>query len=141
MNAIQLSFTNTFEGNLKTKNANIAIGQSNNQLLPYEMLTGALGSCLYATFLDIVKKMRLEFNGCQINITWEKRTEVPTTLEHADIQVKLNGCPADKHKKFERAFQLATEYCSIFVTLSHVAELTWTVSFGDAVNERFDQGV
>lgn len=129
MNTIQLNFSNRFDGNLKTKNANIAIGQNKDQLLPYEMLTGALGSCLYATFLDIVEKMRLEFSGCQIDITWEKRTEVPTTLKHADIQVKLSGCASDKHKKFERAFQLATEYCSIFVTLSHVAELSWTVNF------------
>ena len=135
MNHISLNFSNTFEGNLKSENTTTAIGKAKGQLLPYEMLTGALGSCLYATFLDIVEKMRLEFAGCQIDIDWTKRTEVPTTLEHADIQVKLTGCAPDKQPKFERAFKLATEYCSIFVTLSHVATLNWTVTFMDVEAE------
>lgn len=132
MNHISLNFSNNFDGNLKSERTTVPIGNADGHLLPYEMLTGALGSCLYATFLDIVEKMRLEFTGCQIDIEWTKRTEVPTTLERADIQVKLIGCTPDKHPKFERAFKLATEYCSIFVTLSHVATLNWTVTFIEA---------
>lgn len=135
MNQISLNFSNHFEGNLVSERTTVPIGKSAGQLLPYEMLTGALGACLYATFLDIVEKMRLEFTGCQIDIDWTKRTEVPTTLERADIQVRLIGCAPDKQPKFERAFKLATEYCSIFVTLSHVATLDWTVTFIEAEAE------
>lgn len=124
-----MSFANEFQGELTGGKGHIGIGKGDNVMMPYELLMGALGSCLYATFLDVVKKMRLEYEGCTIDIVWVKREEVPTTLKEAHLKVVLKGCDRTKENKYEHAFQLATEYCSIFVTLSHVADIQWEVSF------------
>lgn len=128
MNKVALQFTNEFAGSLTAKNGSVKIGEGENTLNPYDMLLGALGSCLYATFLDIVKKMRLEFSGCTIEIQWEKRTETPTTLKEATIKAVISGAKSEKAERYHHAFDLATQYCSIFVTLSHVAELKWELA-------------
>lgn len=129
MHKVALQFTNEFAGSLTAKNGSVKIGEGENTLNPYDMLLGALGSCLYATFLDIVKKMRLEFESCNIDIQWEKRTETPTTLKEAYIKAVVKGAKPEKAERYTHAFELATQYCSIFVTLSHVAELKWELAF------------
>jgi putative redox protein len=118
-----------FSGELKTENGNLRIGMSEGEFLPYQMFMGALGSCLYSTFLDIVKKMRLEFSSCSLDIQWEKRTETPTTCKFVMIKARLVGIDMNKQARFHKAFELATEYCSIYSTLSHVAEMHWELSF------------
>lgn len=129
MNHVQLKFNNEFRGQLVGQSGQVGIGKGDNTFLPYELLLGALGSCLYATFLDVVKKMRLDYETCTLDIDWEKREEVPTTLKWAKIDVVIKGQTPDKEDKYRHAFQLATEYCSIFVTLSHVAQITYEVTF------------
>lgn len=129
MNQVQLNFTNEFSGELSAKKGRVAIGSQEGALLPYELLAGALGSCLYATFLDVVKKMRLDFTSCTLEIEWEKREEVPTTMKTAHIKARIVGADEAKKAKYEHAFVLATEYCSIYHTLSQVATLTYEVTF------------
>jgi putative redox protein len=118
-----------FSGELTTENGNLRIGMAEGEFLPYPMLMGALGACLYSTFLDIVKKMRLEFDSCILDIQWEKRTETPTTCKFIFIKASINGVDMDKKVRFNKAFELATQYCSIYSTMSHVAEMKWELSF------------
>lgn len=125
MNHIQLNFKNEFAGNLRTGNGILKIGQGEGEFLPYELLMGALGSCLYSTFLDIIIKMRIQINTCHMDIEWEKRTEVPTTCKQVIVKVKLTGAEASKEQKLQNAFKLATEYCSVYHTLSQVAEMKY----------------
>lgn len=128
MNHVSLNFSNTFLGELKTEKGSVQIGQADGALSPYELLAGALGSCLYATFLDVVHKMRLDFSTCALEVVWEKREEVPTVLKTAHIKAVINGADTKKSDKYERAFKLATEYCSVYYTLSQVAEITWEIA-------------
>ena len=118
-----------FSGELKTENGNLRIGMAEGEFLPYQMLMGALGACLYSTFLDIIKKMRLEFSACSLDIQWEKRTETPTTCKVVMIKASVKGVERNKQTRFHKAFELATEYCSIYSTLSHVAEMHWEIFF------------
>lgn len=127
MNQVKMNFSSNFSGALVGKNGQIGIGEGQNTLMPYELLAGALGSCLYSTFLDVVVKMRLGFESCDLEIDWEKREEVPTTMKKGHIKALVKGANLDKTGKYEHAFQLATEYCSIYHTLSQVAELTWEI--------------
>lgn len=128
MNQVKLKFGNTFSGQLETKHSSAKIGQEPEAMLPYEMLAGALGSCLYATFLDVIHKMRLEFEGCDMDIVWEKREEVPTTMKTGHVKAHIYGINVEKAGKYEHAFKLSTEYCSIYHTLSQVATLTYEVT-------------
>lgn len=127
MNQVKMTFTNEFAGVLSGKQGEVRIGAHADGLMPYELLAGALGSCLYSTFLDVVKKMRLDFESCSLDITWEKREEVPTTMKTGHIKAVVVGADQEKAGKYEQAFKLATEYCSIYHTLSQVASLTWEI--------------
>lgn len=129
MNHIQMNFKNEFSGELIGKNGEIGIGEGQNTLMPYELLAGALGSCLYSTFLDVVVKMRLSFESCSLDVAWEKREEVPTTMKTAHIKAVVKGANIEKKEKYEHAFKLATEYCSVYHTLSKVADMSYEVIF------------
>ena len=120
---VKLSFSNSFKGELTAPKGRVKIGVEENTVAPYDMLLGALGACLYSTFLDIMKKKRIEFVRFEMDITGEKRTEVPTTLKWVNVSAKCVG--AEKETGVDQAFKLATEYCSIYHTLSQVAEMTY----------------
>jgi len=123
---VKLRFTNAFEGDLVAPKATIKIGGEDGMVAPYDMLLGALGSCLYSTFLDIMKKKRIGFERLEMHITGEKRTEVPTTLKWVKVEASLYS--PEKETGVNQAFQLATEYCSIYQTLSHVAEMSFEIT-------------
>ncbi|MDP4121216.1 MAG: OsmC family peroxiredoxin, partial [Bacillota bacterium] len=66
---------------------------------------------------------------CRLDIEWEKRDEVPKMTKLVIIKVTMNGADVEKKERIEHAFQLATEYCSVFQTLSKVAEMKYEVAF------------
>ncbi|MDN5351331.1 MAG: hypothetical protein PWQ12_247 [Clostridiales bacterium] len=126
---VGLSFKDGFNGVLEAKNTSIQVGGTEGTVAPYDMLLGALGSCLYATFLDIAVKKRIEYDRVEIKIKGEKRTEVPMTLKEVDIEAVVYGSKAEKEKGLTQAFQLATRYCSVFQTVAKVAEMHPTIRF------------
>jgi len=118
---VKLEFGNEFEGTLLAGNGTVDIGRQEGALGPYDLLLGALGACYYSTFLDIAKKMRLEFERAEIGIRGVKREEVPTTLKTVEILFTVFGAKGDKG--FSRAAELAAKYCSVHETVSKVAEI------------------
>lgn len=122
---VTLKFTNEFEGELITPKASVKIGGEEGAVAPYDMLFGALGSCLYSTFLDVMKKKRIKFERFEMVITGEKRTEVPTTLKWVNVDARVYG--PEKENGVNESFRLATEYCSIYQTISHVAEMSYEI--------------
>ena len=123
---VTLKFTNDFSGELVAPNGTVKIGTEAGTVLPYDMLPGALGSCLYSTFLDIMNKKRVKYDRAEIHIVGEKRTEVPTTLKWVKVDFKIVN--PEKEVGIEQAVKLATEYCSIYQTISHVADMSYTFS-------------
>ncbi len=124
---VTLNFSNAFEGELLAPKASAKIGGEEGMLAPYDMLFGALASCLYATFLDVAKKKRIGFDKVTMAVTGEKREEVPTTLTWVHVSVVVYG--AEKTNGLETAFKLATEYCSIYETISKVAKMSYEIAF------------
>ncbi len=124
---VTLAFKNAFEGEMTAPKATAKIGGEEGMLAPYDMLFGALASCLYATFLDVGKKKRIGFEKVTMTVTGEKRETVPTTLKWVNVSVTVEN--AEKQKGLEQAMQLATEYCSIYQTVGHVAEMSYDISF------------
>lgn len=124
---IQMHFARGFEGELRTQHASAAIGKGEGRITPYEFLLGALGSCFYSTFVDIADKMRLQYERAELSISGTKRTEVPTTLEHATLRLTIVGAP--EQKGFDRAVELAGKYCSVHATLSMVADIQTELHF------------
>lgn len=124
---VKLVFTNEFVGEVQVEKGTIKIGEQENGMMPYNLLLGALGSCFYSTFLDIVRKKRLTFDGATLEITGEKRTEVPTTLE--SVQMKMVIKNPSNQAQFDRSVELGLKYCSIHETISKVAKIVTTVEY------------
>lgn len=126
---IDTRFEASFRGELVTSRTTVPIGSEQGKLAPYDMLLGALASCLYATFLDIVEKKRIQFRSATLEVSGEKRSEIPTTLKWVCVRMDIAG-GSDK-AGLQSAAELAGKYCSIYQTLSHVAEMKTEVSFSD----------
>lgn len=126
---IDANFKDSFEGELVTSRARVPIGPGEGRVSPYDMLLGALASCLYATFLDIVEKKRLSFESAHIEVSGEKRAEVPTTLAWVTVRLTVRK-PSDR-TGFERSAELVGKYCSIYQTLGHVAQMKTEVLFAE----------
>ena len=107
----------------------LKIMQGESSARPYELLFMALGSCLYSTFEDVLRKMRISCVSTSIEISGAKRDEVPKFLQKCSIKFHVSG--ADKPARFEKAFEMACKYCSIYQTLSKVAEMEQDIVFTD----------
>ncbi len=123
---IQIAYNGQNEGTLNATD-NVAVGAIG--LKPYEMVLGGLGACLNYTFQDVLDKMRTTVGGVDYDITGIKREEVPTILKEVIVQVTVTGVEPAKQKKVEKAWQKATEYCSMYETLSRVATMKPTLIF------------
>jgi putative redox protein len=130
MEKITLDFNNEFKGELVSDNAKLLIGNQEGGLRPYNLLFSALASCFYATFLSIVQKKRLNFSGARIEVDGRKRQEVPTTLEYVTLKLIIQDAK-EKKEGFIRSAELAGEYCSIYQTISKVAQMNLEVEFID----------
>lgn len=120
-------FTDVFDGELLLKEGSIKIGMNPDQAGPYKLLLGALTGCFHSTFLDVAVKKRLTFKNVSYHLEGEKRDEVPQTLKVLHLVIRVEG--ADNHTQILRCFELAEKYCSIYTTLSKVAQLSYDVSF------------
>lgn len=124
---VNLSFNQDFKGTLETNNSRLTIGMEQGDFRPYQLLFGAMGSCFYATFLEISKKMRLTFKTASLIVDGNKRITVPQTLE--DVYVSLTIKDASDQLKIEKAAKLGLDHCSIVETIRQVATVHLEVKF------------
>jgi len=122
---VKLEFSPDYKGQLEVGKRIVKLGI--DEMSPYNLLLGALGGCLYHTFLDIVVKKRLTFTNVKMEIDGVKRESVPTTLE--SVQVKFIIENASNEKQFEKSVELAEKYCSIHATISKVADINLELIF------------
>lgn len=124
---IEVNFNNEFRGQLVGPRGTAEIGSTEGTVAPYDMLLGALSSCLHATFMGIAQKKRIGYEAVHYEVNSEKREEVPTILKWVHVKMTIKG--AEKEKGLIKAAELAAEYCSIYHTLSQIAEMKLTVEF------------
>jgi putative redox protein len=124
---ILIQFDPNFVGTMTSPSGSIRLGDQEGGMAPYHLLFGALGSCFYATFLSIAKKKRLTFAKAEIEISGEKRTEVPPTLQHVKIRLVVHN-PSDEAGLLKSA-HLGAQFCSIHETISKVAQMEHEVQF------------
>ncbi len=123
------TFDSGFNGTVAGDRGEANIGVSGNSFQPYELLYGALSSCVHATVLGVARKMRLEYDTVEYDVTGTKRTEVPTFLTHLYMTVTMTGVPEENQKKMTKAITLGTEYCSIYNTIAKVAEMHLEIKY------------
>ncbi|HPQ48044.1 MAG TPA: OsmC family protein [Clostridia bacterium] len=124
---VEIKFKDGFKGEMSAKNAIVPVGVEEGELRPYDMFLGALAACLYSTFLDVIKKKKIEFEETNVIVTGEKREQIPATLKWAKVVIEIKG--ASEEKGVLRAAELAKKYCSVYETISKVAEMELEVRF------------
>ena len=129
VNQINLKFSYDFDGEVQSPTGSILIGDGQGKMMPYDLLFGALGSCMYANFINIAKKRRVTFDSMRVEVSGEKRDEIPALLKW--VKVKYIVKNTDKQKDLEMTAELSSKYCSIYQTISHVAEMSCSIEFED----------
>lgn len=128
-NKISVEFSEGFNGTAKNEGgASLQIAKE--AWRPYELLFSALASCMYSTFLDVINKKKLDYDKIIIDIDGEKVDDIPSFLKKADITFTVHGAEKDNEKvaaKFDKSLRLAAKYCSIYNTLTKVAELNSSI--------------
>lgn len=127
VNQIDLNFKYGFDGEVLTPTGEILIGEGENKMMPYDLLFGALGSCMYANFIGISKKKKIKFESVRMEVTGEKRDEVPALLKW--VRVKYIVKNGEKEKGLTQAADLSSKHCSIYQTISYVADMSCVIEF------------
>lgn len=121
-----IDFKHNFQGQLQLREGVLNIGLAEHEARPYDLLQGALVACLHSTFLDILEKKRMSIEFAHYEVEGEKRDEIPTTLKSVNVVVTL---PSGNEEALIKSMELAKKYCSVFNTISHVAEMHLEVRF------------
>ena len=124
---IQLNYDYDFKGEIHTPEAKTSVGDTDNGLMPYHMLFGALGSCFYSTFLMVSKKMRLTFKKAELEVSGYKTDPNQKILDHVKIDMVVYE-PSNEDRLM-KASKLGAQYCSIHEIISNVAEIELNVTF------------
>ena len=126
---IEISFEFPFQGIARNeKGFSVNIGIEDDDARPYDLLLSALGACLYANFVAITNEKKLSFEKVEIDLSGERRDKVPMTLKNCRIVFKVMG--AENQKGFQESLDLASKNCSIYQTISNVAEMETELKFG-----------
>jgi putative redox protein len=124
---IRSNFNQT-EGTLVTdRGSTVALSSEKDGVAPYELLLGGLSFCLFKTYESIAQKMQFAYEGLSMDITGVKRDDKVALLKTVTIDVVAKG--VEDQKKFTKAFEIATRYCSVYNTLSKIAEMKWDIDF------------
>ncbi len=112
-------------GNSIQMDGSPSIGGQNLGARPMEIVLMSLAGCSSIDVISILKKMKQEVTEYDVEVTAERRDEVPSifTKIHMKFLVKGNNLEEDKVK---RAVQLSAEkYCSVSKILEPTAEISW----------------
>lgn len=92
---------------------------------PMEMLLMGVGGCASVDIVMIMQKARQDITDCIVEITGERREEMPRRFTKIHLHFILSG-KGLKANHAERAVQLSMEkYCSASATLQEACDLTW----------------
>ncbi len=128
-NHVKMVFDNQMHGILTGHHGSSQVGPAEGALAPYDMVLGGLGGCLNHTFQSVLDKKKVKIHGVKYAIDGIKRDEVPATLKTVNITVSVTGVDEDDQKAVQKAFELATRYCSVYQTISKVADMHYDVVF------------
>lgn len=85
---------------------------------PMESLLMALASCMGIDVVDILKKMRVEFDGLAVRADADRRPEPPRRFTAIRLTYEVRGVADDAQPKLQRAIDLSRDrYCSVLHSL------------------------
>jgi len=102
------------------------IGGKNLGARPMELVLMSLAGCSSIDVISILKKMKQEVTNYDVEVTAERRDEVPSIFTKIHLKYLVKGIDL-QDEKVKRAIQLSAEkYCSVSKILEPTAEITWS---------------
>ena len=101
-------------------------GGDSSATKPLELLLLGLGGCTGMDIVSLLRKMRVEFTGIEMNITADRAEEHPNVYTKIDIEYVIAGRGLDP-EKVKRAVDLSQEkYCSVSAMLRQSCPVNYT---------------
>lgn len=106
-----------------------SIGGENKGVRPMELVLMALGSCSVFDLSSILKKQRQDVQDIQVEVTGERREEIPNIFTDIHIEFRLKG-DIDEAKAQKAAELAVKKYCSVHDMLeAGGVEITYSLKF------------
>jgi putative redox protein len=94
---------------------------------PMELLLDAVAGCTAMDVVPLLRKMRVNFTGLEINVKAERSEEHPKVLTRIDLEYVVSG-PAVDESAVKRAVDLSQEkYCSVSAMLRKSCPINYAV--------------
>lgn len=114
-------------GNSIEMDGSPAIGGENLGARPMEVVLMSLAGCSSIDVISILKKMKQDVTDYDVEVTAERREEIPSIFTKIHIKFIVKGENLEE-EKVKRAAQLSAEkYCSVSKILEPTADITWEV--------------
>lgn len=99
--------------------------RGNTGIKPVELALLALGGCTAFDVVGILRKMRQQVTGYDVELAAEQRSEPPTVFTRVTIKHKLRG--RIDPKALEKAIHLSeSKYCSVGAMIGKTAQIDTT---------------
>ena len=129
-NEIKLTFGDSTEGILQSKNFETKVSYTGQGMAPYELFLGGFASCLHATFMGVMRKRKLEYSKVEYNVVAHKREEVPTLINKLVTEITIYGANPEKQNQISKSMAQAEKYCSISETINRLgAEMIFNIQY------------
>lgn len=93
---------------------------------PMEMILAGLAGCTSMDTVSILKKMRQDVAGLEVDVHSERAEEHPKTYTKIELRYTVLGTELDE-EKVRRAIELSQEkYCSVSAMLRPKVEITYS---------------
>lgn len=122
-----MSFEASVNDHKITLDAIEAVGGKNKGPRPKPLLLVSLGGCTGMDVVSMLKKMRVEYDGLNIEVSGDMTEEHPKYYHAITIRYIFKGdnLPMDK---IEKAVSLSMErYCGVTAMLSKAAEIKYEI--------------
>ncbi len=101
-------------------------GGDSSATKPMELLLVGLGGCTGMDVVSLLKKMRVDFTGVEMNITADRAEEHPAVYTRIDIEYVVTGHDIDA-EKVKRAVELSQQrYCGVSAMLRKACPVNYT---------------
>lgn len=85
---------------------------------PMEAMLMALASCMGIDVVDVLNKMRVEFDEIAVRADADRRPEPPRRFTAVRLTYEVGGVARDAQTKLQRAIDLSRDrYCSVLHSL------------------------
>jgi putative redox protein len=102
-------------------------GNSKEGPSPPETLLAALATCTAVDVVEMLTKRRTPPATLDVQVTGERKSEVPRRVLRAHLAYKISGAGID-HTQTMRAIELAvTRYCTVRDTMDPEMAVTWSL--------------